>query len=267
MRKYLSFFRIRFTNTLQYRSAALAGIATQFAWGTMLILMYKAFYEGGTASQPMSFPQLCSYIWLQQAFLALFNFYYFDQEIIESISSGSVAYELLRPVGLYNMWFVKGAATRLARTVLRCAPILLVAVFLPAPYNLAAPASPTAFFLFLLTMALGGILVITVVQLVYITTFHTLNSAGIRILVMALAEFMAGGVIPLPLFPDGIRQVVELSPFGGAQNLPFRIYSGNAAGTEMLVLIMAQVFWVFALGLVGRMWMKRSLRRVVIQGG
>ena len=33
MRKYQAFFRIRFINTLQYRSAAIAGMATQLAWG------------------------------------------------------------------------------------------------------------------------------------------------------------------------------------------------------------------------------------------
>ncbi|AGI39710.1 hypothetical protein Clst_1656 [Thermoclostridium stercorarium subsp. stercorarium DSM 8532] len=35
MKKYISFFRIRFINGLQYRSAAYAGIMTQFAWGSM----------------------------------------------------------------------------------------------------------------------------------------------------------------------------------------------------------------------------------------
>ena len=32
MKKYLSFFRLRFITGLQYRTAALAGIATQFFW-------------------------------------------------------------------------------------------------------------------------------------------------------------------------------------------------------------------------------------------
>ena len=35
MKAYLSFFRIRFLAGLQYRTAAWAGIATQFAWGGM----------------------------------------------------------------------------------------------------------------------------------------------------------------------------------------------------------------------------------------
>ena len=32
MRAYRSFFRIRFSNGLQYRAAALAGVVTQFFW-------------------------------------------------------------------------------------------------------------------------------------------------------------------------------------------------------------------------------------------
>ena len=43
MKKYLSFFRLRFITGLQYRTAALAGIATQFFWGAMEILTFRAF--------------------------------------------------------------------------------------------------------------------------------------------------------------------------------------------------------------------------------
>ena len=42
MKKYLSFFRLRFITGLQYRTAALAGIATQFFWGAMEILTFRA---------------------------------------------------------------------------------------------------------------------------------------------------------------------------------------------------------------------------------
>ena len=64
MKQYLSFFRIRFLAGLQYRAAAWAGIATQYAWGGMTILMFRAFYQNGTNSFPMDFQALASYIWL-----------------------------------------------------------------------------------------------------------------------------------------------------------------------------------------------------------
>ena len=52
MKKNLSFFRLRFIMGLQYRAAAWAGIATQFVWGGMTIVMFRTFYE----AEPEQFP-------------------------------------------------------------------------------------------------------------------------------------------------------------------------------------------------------------------
>ena len=54
---------------LQYRAAAAAGVATQFAfWGAMELWMFRAFLPGRSVCLPMSISQLAAYIWLQQAF-------------------------------------------------------------------------------------------------------------------------------------------------------------------------------------------------------
>ena len=72
MKKYLSFFRLRFLHGLQYRTAAVSGIVTQFVWGAMEILLFRAFYQADPTSFPMTFQALSTYVWLQQAFLALY---------------------------------------------------------------------------------------------------------------------------------------------------------------------------------------------------
>ena len=140
MKKYYSFFRLKFVMGLQYRAAALAGIVTQFFWGFMEIMIFRAFYRADAAAFPMSFEATASYIWLQQAFLMFFVAWMMENEIIAAIISGDVAYELCRPVSIYNMWFSRSIAARLSRAVLRCFPILIVAAFLPAPYGMEPPA-------------------------------------------------------------------------------------------------------------------------------
>ncbi len=267
MRSYLSMFRIRFLHGLQYRAAALAGVATQFAWGFMTILMYSAFYKANSAAFPMGFQALASYIWLQQAFLALFMAWFLDEDIFASIREGHVAYELVRPLDLYGVWFVRNAANRLSRAVLRCMPILLVAAFLPAPYGLILPQSLPAFLWFLVTAALGYLVVVAYCMLIYIATLYTLNPMGVRIVAVSMADFLAGGIIPLPFLPDGVRKVLELTPFASMQNLPLFVYSGNVAGTELLYKTLLQVFWLFVLVLAGRLWIKAALKKTVVQGG
>ncbi|HOB20850.1 MAG TPA: ABC transporter permease, partial [Candidatus Atribacteria bacterium] len=197
MKKYKSFLRIRFINGLQYRAAAYAGVATQFAWGFMELLMFRAFYKADPSAFPMEFSQLSSYIWLQQAFLALFMTWFFENDIFEAIARGNVAYELVRPMNLYNMWFVKNVASRLSRAALRCMPILLVAFHLPRPYNISLPDSPASFLAFLVSMALGTFVVVAFCMLVYITTFYTLSPLGVKIISISLVDFLSGSLIPL----------------------------------------------------------------------
>ena len=132
MKKYLSFFRLRFIMGLQYRTAAAAGIVTQFFWGAMEILAFRAFYEADAAAFPMPFEAVVTYVWLQQAFLAMFAAWGMEGEIFDVIRNGNIAYELCRPVGIYQMWFARSAANRVSRALLRCVPILAVAFLLPA---------------------------------------------------------------------------------------------------------------------------------------
>ena len=128
MKKYLAFFRLRFTMGLQYRAAALGGLACQFFWGAMAILAFGAFYKTDPASFPMSMPATASYIWLQQALLIMITFNGMDNEFLNVIQNGNVAYELCRPVSLYPMWYARTAASRVSAGGLRCGPTLLAAL-------------------------------------------------------------------------------------------------------------------------------------------
>ena len=265
--KYASLFRIKFIAGLQYRAAAAAGIATQFVWGIMSLLLYKAFYEADPISFPMSFQALSSYLWLQQAFLALFMGWFFENDIFQTITEGGIAYELCRPLDIYYMWFYRTMANRLAKAVLRCMPILIFAAFLPKPYGISLPESISAGFWFLITTILGFLVVIAYSMLVYISTFFTYSPMGVRMVSVSLVEFFAGAVVPLPFLPEGVRRVVELLPFASMQNIPLRIYSGDIAGAEILPRVALQIFWIVVLMWFGKWLMRHALRRVVVQGG
>ena len=267
MAKYLALFRIRFINALQYRAAALAGVATQFAWGFMEIFAFAAFYRANPAAFPMEFSQTVSYIWLQQAFLALFMMWFWEGDIASAITDGNIAYELVRPVDLYGRWFCQAAANRLARAALRCMPILLVAFLLPAPYRMTLPPNLAQLALFLLSAALSLGVVVSFSMLVYISLFYTLSPGGVRAITSIASDFLSGAYVPLPFFPGPVRFVAELLPFAAMQNMPLRLYSGNIAGMEALRGIALQMFWLAALWLAGRFTMGRALKKVVVQGG
>lgn len=267
MHKYLSFFRLKFIMGLQYRAAALAGIVTQFAWAFLEILVFRAFYESGAEMFPMSMSATASYVWMQQAFLALFATWMMENDIFDTIASGNISYLLCRPIRIYNMWFSQSTAARVSRAVLRCFPILIVAAFLPEGYGMAKPASAGHFALFVVTLALGLLVTVAFSMLVYVFTFFTISPQGVRIVFISMVEFFAGAIIPLPFFPENWQRVLEVLPFASMQNVALRIYSGSMTAAQMEKAVALQIFWLTALVLLGGCLSWLAEKKVTIQGG
>ncbi|HZJ83342.1 MAG TPA: ABC transporter permease [Clostridia bacterium] len=267
MKSYISAFRVRFLNGLQYRAAALGGLTTQFFWGVMAIFIYKAFYESGGQPQTISFSELTTYLWLQQAFLALLMLYDWDYELFDMITSGNISYELCRPCNLYWFWYVKLLSKRLASATLRFSPIIIIAFLLPATYRLSLPYSPVSFLLFIITMLLGLLLLVAISMLIYISVFKTMSPVGSMAFVGLTGEFFSGMIIPVPLMPEWLQRVCYIMPFRWTADLPLRIYSGNIRIDQGLVSIGVQLLWILILISVGSIMMKRITKRVVVQGG
>lgn len=267
LRKYLSFFRMRFIGGLQYRAAALAGVSTQFAWGILEILVFRVLYEMNPGAFPMSMKELSAYIWLRQAFLTLFMIWFQDDDIFKTITEGGIAYELCRPVNLYNMWYTRSIAGRLSKAVLRCLPIIIVAAFIPEPYGIGLPADLSSAIWFVITAFIGLIVVVAFNMLIYISAFFTFSPTGVRMVAISAVEFFAGDILPIPFMPEGVRQVVEILPFASMQNVPLRIYSGNISGIDLYLRVGLQLFWAIALIWLGKLLTNIALKRVIVQGG
>ena len=172
------------------------------------------------------------------------------------------------PMGLYGQWFLKASANRMARAALRCVPVLVFAFLLPAPYGLTPAAGyrgRSAVCSLSLFLALGVVVAFTMV--IYIITFYTVSPTGVRMAATSAAELLSGSLLPLPFFPDGLRQAAELLPFASMQNVPLRVYSGELSGQAAAWSVGLQVFWLAALVGLGLWMMNRALRRVVVQGG
>lgn len=262
---YAGLFRMRLLRGLSYRAAALAGSATQFFWGFMLISVYQAFARSG--GSPLDDGQIASYVWLQQAFLVLGAIWFRDGELVRLICSGDAAYELCRPVDLYRFWFARLAGGRLAATALRCLPILAVAFFLPEPWRLRLPGSPAALGCFALALALGAVLVVAVSMFSYALTMVTLNTQAGFLFVAPVFELCAGLLVPLPLVPDGLRRVLELLPFRYAADLPFRVWMGSVGLAELPRLFVMELVWLALFVVGGRLALGAALRRAEAPGG
>jgi ABC-2 type transport system permease protein len=256
---------------MQYRAAAWAGVATQFFWGAMQLIVFYAFYRsaGLAAVQPapMSFRALADLVWLRQSFLALVMLWATDNELLEIIASGNVAYELCRPLSLYAFWFARILAYRISRTLLRCFPILVICSFLPEPYGFHLPPDLSAALCFIPAIAMAALLTTALSLFGCLITFKSLSPYAGRLLLGVTGEFFMGAIIPIPFMPPLMQTITGFLPFRYTADFPFRVWSGDIAGAKALAGLAVQFLWLAVLVGLGAWGFRAALRRVVVQGG
>jgi ABC-2 type transport system permease protein len=270
---YLAIISARFRTLLQYRAAAIAGIWTQVFFGLVLIMVYEAFYRSSTESgrMPMTMAQIVSYVWLGQALLGMLP-WNADGEMRAMVRSGAVAYELCRPVELYARWYARAIALRTAPTVLRAVPMAIIAALvLPMigleEWRLAAPSGLAATIGFAMSLICALLLGCAITTLINISLIWTIAGEGVVVMTAAVVSFLSGMIIPLPLFPDWARPIIEWLPFAGLVDLPFRVYTANIPISDLSLVLLRQIGWTVLLILLGRWLLARGMRRIVIQGG
>ena len=101
----------------------------------------------------------------------------------------------------------------------------------------------------------------------YIVVLHTLSPSGVFSFTVAVATFLAGGVIPIPMMPEAVQNVLNFFPFRYVSDLPYRLYIGNIAGTEAYIQMGIQLAWLVGLVVLGKVLMNRKLKSMVVQGG
>lgn len=260
MKSYIALLRARFLTLLQYRKAAVAGACTQIFWAVIFSIILTAFYRANPAASPLSLETILIFNWINQGLWLLIP-WNIDKEIERQIRSGTVAYELIRPLNLYWLYFFRALALRLVPLFIRSVPFFIIAVLffgLPAPHACLA---------FVASICCSLLLSAAITTLLMISLFWTISGEGILRVIPQVAIFFSGLVVPIPLFPDWAQTFMQIQPFRGILDIPCRIYTGLIPVSDSYFYLGFQLAWALVLILCGHIIIKRALHKIQIQGG
>lgn len=268
---YIASFAARFQIMLQYRTAAVAGFATQCWWGGLKVMVYAAFYRHASGDIPMTLAQAITYTWLAQALFSL-QPWSVDPEINAAVRTGSISFDRLRPIDTYYWWFVRAMAWMTARALPRTALMFSMAgIVLPLvglnDWRWRMPENGTHAALFVVSLLLMIVLSAAFTMLMNISVVKTLNNNGINTLAPAFVVLFSGNLLPLELFPDWAQPLLLAQPFASMLDIPMRIYLGTLSGACAWVGLALQIFWIVLFVSFGRSWLQRVMTRLEVQGG
>ncbi len=271
MRMYWAIFAMVFQQHLQYRIAAIAGAVTNIAFGFFRLFLLTAFYRASSAPQPMTIPDLYSYLWFGQVMFSVMPITGVLGPDAEEIRTGGVAYRLTRPVSIFAFYYARVLGQKVTALCTRSAIQLLV-LFLVFPvvglsrYGMKPPAIGLLPFLF--TSLFLAILLSGAIQtFIYMSGFWTITTRGSATVSYAIISLFWGLLVPPVFFPPVIGKIADVLPFRGVYDTPAMLYSGSLSPGQALAGLTHQVVWLGLLILTGLVLARRGTARLEVAGG
>ena len=263
MRLYWELSKLAFQRQITYRAATLAGLVTNLFFGLLRVAVLMALYGSRSQVEGISAADAITYTGISQgtiAFLSLFSWY----EVMNSVYTGAVASDLLKPMSYFSFWMAQDFGRAIASLLLRGVPILAAYAFL---FDITYPRGVGGWAAFGLALILAWLGSFSWRFLVSLAAFWTPNAQGIGRLAFIVSWFLSGFMMPLRFFPDWFISLCYLTPFPHMVNTIIEVYLGLLAGPQLVAALSAQAVWVLVLIATGRIVLGAGLRRLVIQGG
>ncbi|UED85654.1 ABC transporter permease [Streptomyces profundus] len=263
---YLAVAGYGFRRYATYRIATAAGVFTNTVFGFILAYVFTALWSERPRLGGYDEAQALTFVWVGQALLASVALFGggVEGELQERIRSGDVAIDLYRPADLQLWWL----ASDLGRAGFQLLGRGVVPLGVGAlAFELALPADPVVWALFLVSVALALVVSFALRFLVGLSAFWLLDAAGIGAANTVLSTFFSGMLLPLTVFPGLFGEVVRWLPWAGMLQVPADVLLERRVGLGVLSGLLFQLAWALVVLLVGRWAQSVAMRRVVVQGG
>src|SRR3712207_4305399 len=99
-------------------------------------------------------------------------------------------------------------------------------------------------------------------MLMTVSMMWTISGEGINNFLPTFIMIFSGMIVPLPLFPDWIKPILNALPFSGLVDKPFRLFTGNLSADILFNVVLHQFLWIVILITLGRLLVHRGIRKL-----
>jgi ABC-2 type transport system permease protein len=264
-RAYALVTRNSVMTSFTYRAHFIFQILGSLVGIIILWYLWHSIYSGSgqTTLRGMTFQQTFLYVALGTALFVLMR-NWAEWFINGQIRSGDIVVHFFRPYDHMAWTFADNLGAMIGNLLTITIPSLAV-IFLvfgmPWPDGvhllLAIPAVIQAFLLsFLIDYFIG------------ITAFWTESIWGISAGKDVLVLLLSGAMVPLPWFPDAVREVLLWLPFASLYNTPLSLFAGaHLDVATVLGRLGLQTVWLIVLFFGVRAYFGLAIRKLTVAGG
>lgn len=262
MRVYVEFALKRFQNLLAYRFEFFMGILNTVITIVVYCSIYRALYGNAESVDGVTFPMVVTNFVIS---LGLSNAFEFNEMFLQDkLRSGDITNELLKPVSFKFRMLWENIGEGAFKVIFHFLP---AAVFSCVFLELSPPENVYSVSLMGVSIILGYLILWQISFIVQTWCFWLFSVWGIITIKNVIIRIFAGSMLPVWFMPPLLRKIVAFTPFESIYFTPVRIWLGELTGHEILAGMAVQVFWIVILYLLGDIFWKKGIRKLVVQGG
>ena len=263
MRLFFHIVRLAIQQQLTYRAAILSGLATNFFFALLRVSVLLSLYGGQAEVNGLSLQGAVTFVAVSQGLIA-FLFIFGTTDVMQTVYTGSVGSDLLKPLGLFSFWMARDLGRSLVNLVARGLILLLAFSLL---YPLQIPTRIEQWLVLPLAMLLGWLVSYAWRFLVNLSAFWTPDARGLARIAFSISQLFSGFIMPLRLYPDWFADLCRLTPFPALFNTTVELYLGILSGQELVLSLLTQAVWFLILYALCQVVLQAGVRRLVVQGG
>ncbi|OZB97670.1 ABC-2 family transporter protein [Paenibacillus sp. XY044] len=256
---YFSLASKAYARNLQYRGAHMLHNVASALFG----YLYACIWIGIGQDRPLGeygVHGMIGYIAFTQASLWISGFTTNGLGIPQSVRTGQISLDLMRPVHLFVHLMCREWGQIAYQFVYKSIPIYLLYVLV---FSLSLPHQVTTLLLTLAGLAAASYLSICINYMIGATALWTTESSWLYWMNHALINLLAGFFIPVEWLPHWLQTVSWYSPYPYLLYVPTRIYLGFEDASRLLgSLVWCVLMTLACLGITAVV-----RRKVEVQGG
>ena len=258
MRLYYLIAQKTYRINLQYRFTQLINAFGSSLFGYVMVFVWRAAskHKGGLGE----FSTMDLMLWVAFAQI-LFNFIYpkAGLGIQQSVRSGNISLEFLRPVNYFCYIISRETGKQVYNLVYRCLPILVL-YSLTIGYKVPSLGSIP---LLIIAALLGGYISLCLCYIVGISALWTVDVRWSHLLYFSLFNVASGVMVPVSFMPGVVGRLLYYSPWACMLNPSCRIF----LGAYDMTIFALPIFWSLVLTFTCLMLTKIGKRKLEVQGG
>lgn len=259
VRVFRVLFRAGFLKLSKYIEASLVNIISSLIFIVVQYFVWQSILAN-TGDEKYTFHQMFSYIVYSQIITCFFPSA-MGKQLGQMIRSGDISFSLIKPVSVMKQLIYENMGTSAYCLIFISFPVFLIGELMSG-FQLSS--NRIALFIVVLIFSYG---IYACIDIIFgILQFYTSSTWGVNSLKYAVIMLLSGRILPIGVYPEWSRELLEVLPFRHMYDVPLEIIIGSSAENISRVILI-EIMWLLSLGLGCWTFFQKSLKHMIIQGG